>query len=259
MEKRAAAATVVRAGASLALLAYACPALTSAGLQSWRTRERGTPLDRLDSLLAAGGGLTAAVLLGWVGLVLAAAVLACLPGRVGVLAGRRAYRASPRLLRAVLVGASVSVVGTTGCGPAEDLPEMSRPQTALAQDESTTLVPSPDSAHTSRAEPPPRRPRPTPSPALARDNPAAARGGPASPAPRTSVAPTEVVVVHVGDTLWDIAQRRLGPDARPVDVAAAWPRWYRANRAQIGPDPDLLHPGMELVAPGQGQPNGSAR
>jgi nucleoid-associated protein YgaU len=60
------------------------------------------------------------------------------------------------------------------------------------------------------------------------------------------------VVVHRGDSLWDLAARHLGPDASAADVAAEWPRWYAANRQVIGPDPDLLLPGERLVPPGTG-------
>ncbi|AXH95821.1 LysM peptidoglycan-binding domain-containing protein [Ornithinimicrobium avium] len=62
-------------------------------------------------------------------------------------------------------------------------------------------------------------------------------------------AADEVVVVHAGDTLWDIAARALGERATDQDVAEAWPRWYAANRATIGEDPDLIRPGQQLVAP----------
>ena len=47
-----------------------------------------------------------------------------------------------------------------------------------------------------------------------------------------------------------IAARHLGVDANDAEVARAWPRWYAANRDVIGPDPDLLHPGMVLAIPG---------
>ena len=58
------------------------------------------------------------------------------------------------------------------------------------------------------------------------------------------------VVVRRGDTLWDLAARHLGPGATSADVAEEWPRWYAANLATIGPDPDLLLPGQELTVPG---------
>lgn len=62
----------------------------------------------------------------------------------------------------------------------------------------------------------------------------------------------EQVVVHRGDTLWDIAARHLGEQATDEDVAEAWPRWYEANKDVIGGDPDLIHPGQRLVVPSSG-------
>jgi hypothetical protein len=57
------------------------------------------------------------------------------------------------------------------------------------------------------------------------------------------------VEVRRGDTLWAIAARSLGARASPGAVAAAWPRWYAANRHAIGPDPDRILPGRRLVPP----------
>lgn len=62
-------------------------------------------------------------------------------------------------------------------------------------------------------------------------------------------APDGVVVVRRGDTLWGIAARHLGPEASAAEVAEEWPRWYAANRAVIGDDPDLLAPGDRLRPP----------
>jgi nucleoid-associated protein YgaU len=55
--------------------------------------------------------------------------------------------------------------------------------------------------------------------------------------------------VRPGDSLWLIAAHRLGPTATDADVAVTWPRWYAANRAVIGADPDLIRPGQLLSAP----------
>lgn len=63
-----------------------------------------------------------------------------------------------------------------------------------------------------------------------------------------SQAPGEVTVL-AGDTLWDIAARELGPAATDVDVALHWPRWYQANKAAIGHNPDVLLPGQILKSP----------
>jgi nucleoid-associated protein YgaU len=71
-------------------------------------------------------------------------------------------------------------------------------------------------------------------------------GGPLARAGR---ARTERVVVRRGDSLWSIAARDLGPGASDAEVAAQWPRWWHANRAVIGPDPDLILPGTRLRPP----------
>ncbi|CAM3575344.1 LysM domain-containing protein [Occultella aeris] len=58
--------------------------------------------------------------------------------------------------------------------------------------------------------------------------------------------------VAPGETLWSIAAADLARDGSTVteaDIAAAWPRWYAANAATIGADPDLIQPGQELVPP----------
>lgn len=58
------------------------------------------------------------------------------------------------------------------------------------------------------------------------------------------------VTVKAGETLWSIAARELGGStASDVDVALEWPRWYEANRAVIGDNPDLLLPGQVLRPP----------
>ena len=59
---------------------------------------------------------------------------------------------------------------------------------------------------------------------------------------------TEVTVL-AGDTLWEIAARELGPAASDVEVALHWPRWYQANKAEIGENPDVLLPGQILQPP----------
>lgn len=67
--------------------------------------------------------------------------------------------------------------------------------------------------------------------------------------PRRPGSAAHPVVVRPGDSLWAIAARRLGGSASPATIAENWPRWYAANRALIGPDPDLIHPGQQLRPP----------
>lgn len=87
--------------------------------------------------------------------------------------------------------------------------------------------------------------------------PAAALTGPpasASPAPgplTPSAAGT--VVVQAGDCLWNLAQQHAGPTATDRDIARLTATWHAANRATIGPDPDVLHPGQVLTVPVEGQ------
>ncbi|HEU4668915.1 MAG TPA: LysM domain-containing protein [Arthrobacter sp.] len=75
----------------------------------------------------------------------------------------------------------------------------------------------------------------------------------AAPATRAPAEATtdggEGVTVQAGDTLWDIAARHLGSGASDLDVALQWPRWYQANAALIGQNPDVLLPGQILQPP----------
>src|SRR5918998_2316220 len=57
------------------------------------------------------------------------------------------------------------------------------------------------------------------------------------------------VAVRPGDSLWSISEGRLGPDATPRRVLKGAERIHALNRARIGPDPDLLLVGQELLLP----------
>ena len=60
-------------------------------------------------------------------------------------------------------------------------------------------------------------------------------------------------IVQAGDSLWRIAERTLAArDSGAVtsaDIARFWPTVYRANRALIGDDPNLIFPGQPLQIP----------
>jgi|GEM_PF-1356125 len=58
----------------------------------------------------------------------------------------------------------------------------------------------------------------------------------------------ERYVVQAGDSLWSIT-RELLDGAGDARVASTWPVLYEANRHTVGADPDLIHPGQELVIP----------
>lgn len=60
------------------------------------------------------------------------------------------------------------------------------------------------------------------------------------------------ITVHTGDSLWSISRDLLGQGAATdPEIAAAWPLLHAANQDRIGADPDLLHPGLELVVPAE--------
>ena len=70
------------------------------------------------------------------------------------------------------------------------------------------------------------------------------------PTPRPPRGPAvRTIVVQPGDSLWRIAARHLPTGHSEADVAREWPRWYAANRATIGPDPNVIQPGQVLLRP----------
>jgi nucleoid-associated protein YgaU len=71
----------------------------------------------------------------------------------------------------------------------------------------------------------------------------------ATDGPRPGPDARSRLVVRTGDTLWGLAATRLPDGAPDTAVDAAWRRLYTANRARIGPDPDLVHPGLVLTDP----------
>lgn len=56
-------------------------------------------------------------------------------------------------------------------------------------------------------------------------------------------------LVRPGDSLWAIAEERLGSGATAGEVADHWHRIYERNADVIGPDPDLILPGQRLDLP----------
>lgn len=68
----------------------------------------------------------------------------------------------------------------------------------------------------------------------------------------TATETDRTVTVRTGDSLWSISRDLLGQGAATdPEIAAAWPLLHAANQDRIGADPDLLHPGLELVVPAE--------
>lgn len=155
---------------------------------------------------------------GWFFLAGTALALARLPGRVGGLARGLCPALGVRVLAGLLGGAAVGVLAAPAAASAAPRqptwPSLDWAPPAPAAPAAALKAPAPD-----RADPPPH-PKPEP-----------------------------LVTVRPADTLWRIAAEHLPPGASDAAVAAAWPRWYAANRAVIGANPDLLHPGERLRAP----------
>ena len=131
------------------------------------------------------------------------------------------------------------------------------PETAPAPPPSA--APSTTQAPPTPAPAPAPAPAPTPAPAPPVDTTpgadAAARAGTTGPAAAATTAtegrtlPSGAYVVRAGDCLWDIAARHLPGDPGNLRIAEEWQRWYAANAAIIGGDPDLILPGTVLVPP----------
>jgi hypothetical protein len=66
-----------------------------------------------------------------------------------------------------------------------------------------------------------------------------------------AVRDRRTVLVRPGDTLWSLAARDLPADSPDARIAARWHAIYTANRSLIGPDPDVIVPGLRLRLPGK--------
>jgi hypothetical protein len=177
------------------------------------------PLDRVLSDLAGGALL---LCLGWAWVALTAAVAEAWRGVAP--ARRGAFHPSPAVRRVVLAACGVALVSATAS-----------PAVAAG-------APGAGAAG--------HRDRP------ARLHGAALLSG--LPLPERAVAPRrtphrvsdgDVVVIRPGDSLWTIACRDLAPGASAAAVTERWHAIYAANRAVIGPDPDLIRPGQRLLLP----------
>ncbi|HEX7354303.1 MAG TPA: LysM domain-containing protein [Mycobacteriales bacterium] len=213
MHAPAGLAPIAAAGA----LCWLAPLPASMGALRADLHRDGDPLAAAVHLIALG----AWALVGWLAVATGAALAARIPGATGRAAGALAGRITPALLRQAL-----------GTGAAIGL--------AL----SPALTPT--AAHAAACAP-------GRLPSLDRAAPACATAPATAPAvttPADPPAPSYTVVA--GDTLWGLAAtelRRAGQRATARQVADRWPAWWRANRAVIGDDPDLIRIGTVLTLP----------
>jgi nucleoid-associated protein YgaU len=243
---------------TITLLAVIARALTWAGGPSIAALTDGTAT--FDEALGGVAAIGAWVLLGWVVLVLAGTALAAVPGFVGRASSRVvgaitpvAARRAARLALGVAVAAGPVALSA---GPAA----AHGPGSADGPIATQLVGEAPDLPLVERPTRPDQTPRPAeplsvaasadalPSTSLDAGQSSTDRDRSEQAAEPVPEAPAHVVVQR-GDSLWTIAARHLGPDASDAQIAAAWPRWYEANRHVIGDDPDLIVPGLTLTPP----------
>ena len=188
----------------------------------------------------------------WLGLALLAVLAGSLPGTPGAIARTVAKVAVPALLHRVIAGVlGVGILAAPAAAALASPIPLPTSSAGAVSTTSTSPLPAP-----SWPSAPARISHPTvgapgrPSKAERASGPA---GGTAPPAARDDrqqpPATSESVVVRPGDSLWVIAAIRLGRSASDAHIADAWPRWYAANRIEIGLDPNLILPGQILLDP----------
>ncbi len=186
--------------------------LAAAALQ--RGAASGIAADAALSAWLGGMAGSALLLLGaWVAVGVLTVRLVRLPGTVGVAARLVLRVALPRALRVAVLAAVGAQALTAPALAADRTPAVTRPVTSASAVAAVAEAPAP------------------------------------APAPAAGSRSRTHVTVVPGDTLWSIAAQHLAGPAPDRSVAAAWPRWYAANRSVIGPDPDLLAVGLVLEAP----------
>jgi resuscitation-promoting factor RpfA len=169
----------------------------------------------------------------WLGIGLACALGRALPGAFGRLAGRVTAAMLPRaVLRLTAAAAGVAVTVA---------PVAAHASPARTAQSTVQALPAPIWPNDAARNNPPASPSAAPQ----------AWRSPAAPAiPSSQHDGATSVTVRDGDSLWQIATRSEPATSTPAAIAAAWPRWYAANRVVIGADPDVIHPGQVLRAPG---------
>lgn len=223
-----------------------------------------------DSAVLAVSAAMCWLVLGWlcVGLLLVAgAELPGLAGRIAAALGSVALPATLRRSAALALGVGIVTAGAGSASAATLAPPSAALSWAPATPSWTAGVPSwtpaepswtlaghgwesPDPAGSvdwpvAPASPPPASPPPTAPPPTVPPPTAPPPGAQSPSAPPYDGA----VLVVSGDTLWAIAADSLTPGACNREIAAAVGDWFLANRAVIGPDPDLILPGQRLAPP----------
>ncbi len=172
----------------------------------------------------------------WLAVGLVAAGVAAVPGAGGRAARRLAAVVLPRAVYRLVAGATGLGIVLTPLAAGAARPAAAATASPAWPTSDPVAVPDWPTSLPQRAA---AHPHPHPSPPTAR---------PAS---------ASHVVVAPGDSLWSIAADHLQRPS-PQRVAATWPRWYAANRAVIGTDPNHIVAGEVLLAPTHHTEEGTA-
>jgi hypothetical protein len=218
-------ATLAITGALLLLVAPAPTALVGELTRALRVPQLAVDRAGPDRVALTAAAATAWLVLCWLGCTLALLMLGALPGLAGRAARGAARRIVPGTGRRLLATALGLGLAAGAATPVWAGPGVTPPHPPVAGARAGALPPA----------------------GLDLDWPVSA------PAPETGTT----VTVRSGDSLWSITDRHLGPDATAPAIAAEWPRWWAANRHTVGADPDVIHPGQRLRAPGPDHLTGS--
>jgi nucleoid-associated protein YgaU len=201
----------------------------------------------LDAQIGLAAATAAWIALTWLGLMTLLALAAELLRGTRPRLHRLAERVTPALLRraaAGVLGAGLAGGALAGGASATGLPVAAQSPAASSRPAATgSVLPALDRPADLLPGWTPDRPA---APPVAARPP---RVHLVATTPHPQRASSDEVVVRRGDTLWDIAARHLGPAASAAEVAVEWPRWHRANRDVIGPEPGLILPGQRLRPP----------
>ncbi|MDQ1679621.1 MAG: hypothetical protein QOI42_480 [Frankiaceae bacterium] len=235
--RRAVASLVLGASGVGVLLARRPAALPPRELGPWRA-----------GASVSDAAVAAAWAIGWCSIawLSALAVLAAgtaIPGVIGTLCRLLLRGVAPRAVRRSLeVALGISLVAGPAFADVATASAMPAARGAVVQ-----AVPQLDRPLDRPLGGPPRSAPFLDAPFL--DAPFLDRPAPRPPLDRPVSPALRAVSVRGGDSLWLIAERGLGHRASDAEIAQEWPRWYAANRAVIGDDPDLIQPGEQLRPP----------
>lgn len=214
----------------------------------WQSAQRHHQNFSFDLLAGFAASVTGTAIVAWWVLTLVMAFLAALLHRVGASKGATVVSkfSPPFMVRLAIAVLGMNLFGgglaQASVPPTPEWIPTSSHASTVPSALSPTATGVADSSNATTTTPDPSwRPRPL----------VVGPGLLSQPGSRGAAGGTaNAVEVKAGDSLWSIAASRLAPFSTDVDIAAAWPKWYAANRSVIGDNPAVLLPGQILQPPG---------